>query len=66
MVKQHEKCHDKYTNLITTRNNNVCETRREDTYTPEDKSISTDTTRQLTEFLKASMPDFSVITSERL
>ncbi|VDI54187.1 Hypothetical predicted protein [Mytilus galloprovincialis] len=57
-VRQHEKCHDKYTNLITT-SNNVCETRREDVYIPEDNSTYTDTTRQLTDFLEASMPDFS-------
>ncbi|CAC5401791.1 ZKSCAN [Mytilus coruscus] len=57
-VKQHEKCHEKYTNLITTRNNYVCETETEE-YTPEDRPISTETTRQLTEFLEASMPDFA-------
>ncbi|CAC5407021.1 unnamed protein product [Mytilus coruscus] len=45
---------------MTARNNSVCETQSQrEEYTPEDRPISTETTRQLTEFLEASMPDFS-------
>ncbi|CAC5398215.1 unnamed protein product [Mytilus coruscus] len=57
-VRQHEKCHDKYTNLMTGRNSYVCE--REE-YTPAIRplNIPTETTRQLIEFLGANMPDVS-------
>ncbi|CAC5365556.1 unnamed protein product [Mytilus coruscus] len=44
--------------VMATENNYLCETETEE-YTPEDRPISTETTRQLTEFLEASMPDFS-------
>lgn len=57
---QQEKCHEKYTNLIKGRNSYVYE--REE-YTPELRPIyiPTEPTGQLTEFLGASMSDFTYL-----